>query len=149
MLKTMSLLAGRITRRSVGHSRGTITSRYIHTVDTALIMAADSIAGYIQGLLDGVAFTHTAYALDRDSRKSALAHFLGADGQGHRGYREGDIGRKPGTGRRWQSPDIGVKYGCKPGSAMPQLDRLQTASQRSRLTGCEQEASFDHLQIMA
>ncbi len=61
----------------VGHSRGTVTSRYIHTVDTALIMAADSIAGYIQGLLDGVAFTHTAYALDRDSRKSALAHFLG------------------------------------------------------------------------
>jgi integrase len=61
----------------VGHSRGTVTSRYVHTVDTALIMAADSIAGYIQGLLDGVAFTHTAYALDRDSRKAALAHFLG------------------------------------------------------------------------
>lgn len=40
-------------------------------------MAADSIAGYIQGPLDGVAFMHTAYALDRDSRKSALAHFLG------------------------------------------------------------------------
>ncbi|MER9370481.1 integrase, partial [Mesorhizobium sp. M0518] len=46
-------------------------------VDTALIMAADSIAGYIQGLLDGVAFSHTSYALDRASRKSALAHFLG------------------------------------------------------------------------
>lgn len=61
----------------VGHSRGTATSRYIHTVDTALIMAADSVAGYIQGLLDGIAFTHTAYALDRDSRRSALAHFLG------------------------------------------------------------------------
>lgn len=29
----------------VGHSRGTVTSRYIDTVDTALIMAADSIAG--------------------------------------------------------------------------------------------------------
>ena len=56
----------------VGHSRGTVTSRYIHTVDTALIMAADSIAGYIQGLLDGVAFAHTAYALDRASRKAAL-----------------------------------------------------------------------------
>jgi site-specific recombinase XerD len=68
----------------VGHSRGTVTSRYIHTVDTALIMAADSIAGYIQGLLDGVAFTHTAYALDRDSRKSALAHFLGKPTHGGR-----------------------------------------------------------------
>jgi len=61
----------------VGHSRGTITSRYIHTVDTSLIMAADSIAGYIQGLMDGVAFTHKTYALDRDSRKAALANFLG------------------------------------------------------------------------
>lgn len=35
----------------VGHARGTVTSRYIHS--------------------------HTSYALDRDSRKSALAHFLG------------------------------------------------------------------------
>lgn len=61
----------------VGHSRGTVTSRYIHTVDTALIMAADNIAGYIQGLLDGVAFNHTSYALDRASRKASLAHFLG------------------------------------------------------------------------
>ena len=50
-----------------------MTSRYVRTVDTALIMAADSIAGYIQGLLDGVAFTHTAFALDRASRKLALA----------------------------------------------------------------------------
>jgi hypothetical protein len=54
-----------------------VTSRYNHTVDTALIMAADSIAGCIQGLLDGVGCNHTSYALDRDSRKSALAHFLG------------------------------------------------------------------------
>ncbi|MEN5053353.1 tyrosine-type recombinase/integrase [Brevundimonas naejangsanensis] len=61
----------------VGHSRGTITSRYIHTVDTALVMAADNIAGYIHGLLDGVAFSHTTYALDRDSRKTSLSHFLG------------------------------------------------------------------------
>jgi integrase len=61
----------------VGHSRGTITSRYIHTVDTALIMAADNIAGYIQGLLDGDAFNHTSYALDRASRTASLAQFLG------------------------------------------------------------------------
>lgn len=39
-------------------------------------MAADTISGYIQGLLDGVAFKQTAYALDRDSRKAALARFL-------------------------------------------------------------------------
>lgn len=60
----------------VGHSRGTVTSRYIHTVDTALVMAADNIAGYIQGLLDGVAFGHASYALDRASRKASLSDFL-------------------------------------------------------------------------
>lgn len=60
----------------VGHSKGSVTSKYIHSLDTALIMAADTIAGYIQGLLDGVKFKQTAYALDRDSRKAALARFL-------------------------------------------------------------------------
>lgn len=60
----------------VGHSKGTVTSKYIHTLDTALIMAADTISGYIQGLLDGIEFKQTAYALDRDSRKTALALFL-------------------------------------------------------------------------
>jgi hypothetical protein len=39
-------------------------------------MAADTISGYIQGLLDGVEFKQTAYAFDRDSRKAALARFL-------------------------------------------------------------------------
>lgn len=60
----------------VGHSKGSVTSKYIHTLDTALIMAADTISGYIQGLLDGVEFKQTAYALDRSSRKAALARFL-------------------------------------------------------------------------
>jgi integrase len=60
----------------VGHAKGSVTSKYIHTLDTALIMAADTISGYIQGLLDGVEFKQTAYALDRVSRKAALARFL-------------------------------------------------------------------------
>ncbi|WP_316159326.1 site-specific integrase [Bradyrhizobium sp. SZCCHNRI3042] len=60
----------------VGHSKGSVTSKYIHTLDTALIMAADTVSGYIKGLLDGVKFKQTAYALDRDSRKAALARFL-------------------------------------------------------------------------
>jgi integrase-like protein len=59
----------------VGHAKGSVTSKYIHTLDTALIMAADTISGYIQGLLDGIEFKQTAYALDRDSRKAALARF--------------------------------------------------------------------------
>jgi hypothetical protein len=53
-----------------------VTSKYIHTLDTALIMAAETISGYILGLLDGIEFKQTPYALDRDSRKAALARFL-------------------------------------------------------------------------
>lgn len=60
----------------VGHAKGSVTSKYIHSLDTALIMAADTIAGYVQGLLDGKEFKQTAYALDRDSRKRALERFL-------------------------------------------------------------------------
>jgi hypothetical protein len=60
----------------VGHAEGSVTSKYIHTLDTALIMAGDTISGYIQGLLDGTEFKQTTYALDRDSRKAALARFL-------------------------------------------------------------------------
>ena len=60
----------------VGHAKGSVTSNYIHTLDTVLIMAADTIVGYIAGLLDGKEFKQTAYALDRDSRKAALARFL-------------------------------------------------------------------------
>jgi integrase len=56
----------------LGHAQGTITSRYIHTVDTALIMAADTVAGYIQGLLDGMQFRRTIYALDRTARQAAM-----------------------------------------------------------------------------
>jgi hypothetical protein len=48
----------------------------IHTLDTALIMAADTISGYIQGLLNRVKFKQTAYALVRGSWKAALARFL-------------------------------------------------------------------------
>lgn len=73
----------------VGHSKGSVTSKYIHSLDTALIMAADTISGYIQGLLDGDEFTQTAYALDRDSRKTALARFLRrAKGKPDNGYAE-------------------------------------------------------------
>jgi len=38
-------------------------------------MAADTISGYIQGLLDGAGFKQTTYALDRGFRKAALARF--------------------------------------------------------------------------
>jgi integrase len=60
----------------MGHSRGTVTGRYIHTVDSLLVMAADTVAGYIQGLLEGKKFRRTTYALDRASREAALARLL-------------------------------------------------------------------------
>jgi integrase len=60
----------------MGHSRGTVTGRYIHTVDSLLVMAADTIAGYIQGLLHGKKLRRTTYALDRASREAALAQLL-------------------------------------------------------------------------
>jgi hypothetical protein len=42
----------------VGHVKGPV--KYIHTLDTATTIAADTIAGDIQGLLDGIAFKQTA-----------------------------------------------------------------------------------------
>jgi integrase len=60
----------------MGHSRGTVTGRYIHTVDSLLVMAADTVAGYILGLLDGKKFRQTTYALDRASREAALARLF-------------------------------------------------------------------------
>jgi hypothetical protein len=39
-------------------------------------MAADTVAGYIQGLLDGVQFTRTTYALDRATRAAAMNRIL-------------------------------------------------------------------------
>lgn len=60
----------------MGHSKGTITSRYIHAVDTALVVAADTVSGYINGLLNGVQFKRTSYALDRASREATLARLF-------------------------------------------------------------------------
>ena len=60
----------------VGHSSGSITSKYIHSLDSVLIMAADTVSGYIQGLLAGVEFKRTTYALDRSARREALSRFI-------------------------------------------------------------------------
>ena len=60
----------------MGHSKGTVTSRYIHAIDSALVMAADTISGYINGLLNGVQFKRISYALDRASREATLARLF-------------------------------------------------------------------------
>lgn len=61
----------------LGHASGSTASRYVHTLDAVLVMAADTVSGYIQALLDGA----THYALDRRSRKAALARFLASAGE--------------------------------------------------------------------
>lgn len=65
----------------LGHSRGTVTSRYIHTVDTALVMAADAVSSYINGLLNGRVFARSSYSLDRPSRRAALDRLFGEQRQ--------------------------------------------------------------------
>ncbi len=60
----------------LGHATHSITSKYIHSLDSVLIMAADTVAGYIQGLLDGAQFERTDYALDRNARREALSRFI-------------------------------------------------------------------------
>jgi hypothetical protein len=39
-------------------------------------MAADAVAGYIKGLLEGKKFRRTTYALDRASREAALTRLF-------------------------------------------------------------------------
>ncbi|MDZ3831889.1 MAG: site-specific integrase [Sphingopyxis sp.] len=60
----------------MGHAKGSVTSKYIHVLDATLIMAADTVAGYISALLEGTIFQHRAYALDRAARKAALSDFI-------------------------------------------------------------------------
>lgn len=60
----------------LGHAKGSVTSKYIHVLDATLIVAADTLAGYIAALLEGTVFKQRAYALDRNSRKAALDEFL-------------------------------------------------------------------------
>lgn len=60
----------------VGHAHGTITSRYIHSIDANLVSAADTMAGFIQGLLDGKEYQRAIHSLDRVARKRAITGFL-------------------------------------------------------------------------
>jgi hypothetical protein len=46
----------------VGHAKGSVTSKYIYTHDTALIMLQTRSPATSKGLLDGVEFKQTASA---------------------------------------------------------------------------------------
>jgi integrase len=60
----------------LGHANGSVTSRYVHTLDNTLVMAADTVSGYIEGLLDGKEFKKSAHAFDRCARRASLEQFL-------------------------------------------------------------------------
>ncbi|PTW63182.1 site-specific recombinase XerD [Breoghania corrubedonensis] len=60
----------------IGHAKGSVTSKYVHTLDSTLIMAADTVSGYIKALLEGVEFRRNTYTLDRQSRQSAIDQVL-------------------------------------------------------------------------
>lgn len=56
----------------IGHAKGSVTSRYVHTLDTTLIMAADTVAGYVRALLEGAKFQRNSYTFDRGARQHAI-----------------------------------------------------------------------------
>ncbi len=60
----------------IGHAKGSVTSKYVHTLDSTLIMAADTVSGYVKALLEGVEFRRNTYTLDRQSRQSAINEIL-------------------------------------------------------------------------
>jgi integrase len=60
----------------IGHASGSITSRYIHAVDANLVSAADTMAGFIDGLLEGKEYQRAMHSLDRAARKRAISGFL-------------------------------------------------------------------------
>lgn len=64
----------------LGHAQGAIANCHIHAVDTSLIMAGDTVAEYIQALLDGMEFRRRTCATDRASREAAMRQiFADAD----------------------------------------------------------------------
>lgn len=76
----------------VGHAHGSITSRYIHTIDANLVSAADTMAGFIQGLLEGKVFNRATHTLNRAARKQAINGFLDyAQGNGPGQYEGGPV----------------------------------------------------------
>lgn len=60
----------------IGHAKGSVTSRYVHTLDSTLIMAADTVSGYVKALLEGAEFRRNTYTLDRKTRRSAIDEML-------------------------------------------------------------------------
>jgi len=60
----------------LGHSRRTITSRYVHSVDTVLVAAADAVAAHILGSMqrkEPALIENSAMRTDHDEGLSIAA----------------------------------------------------------------------------
>lgn len=62
----------------IGHAKGSVTSKYVHTLDSTLVMAADTVSGYVKALLEGVEFRRNTYTLDRGTRRQAIDEMVSA-----------------------------------------------------------------------
>ena len=60
----------------IGHAKGLVTSKYVHTLDATLVMAADTVSDYIRALIYGIEFKRNNYAMDRRSRQNSIDELL-------------------------------------------------------------------------
>jgi hypothetical protein len=60
----------------LGHAGGSVTQRYVHVIDTALVIAADTVSGFIHALMEGVVFKRVPSALDRNAREASIARLI-------------------------------------------------------------------------
>ena len=60
----------------IGHAKGSVTSKYVHTLDATLVMTADTVSVYIMALLQGIEFKRNNYAMDRRSRQNSIDDLL-------------------------------------------------------------------------
>ena len=65
------------SQRCLVHSQSSVTSRYIHSFDAALITAADAVAGYIDRLMKGTIPSKANQRLPRRERERALEELFG------------------------------------------------------------------------
>ena len=56
----------------IWHAKESVTSKYVHAVNSTQIMARDTVSGYGEGPLEGGEFRRNIYTPDRKSRKNSI-----------------------------------------------------------------------------
>ncbi|WP_366140235.1 tyrosine-type recombinase/integrase [uncultured Roseobacter sp.] len=60
----------------IGHAEGSVTSKYVHTLDLTLFIAADAVSSCVTALLEGVEFRRNTQTLDRQTQRGAIDDIL-------------------------------------------------------------------------